>query len=33
MTFDDGRARRELGHVSRPASEALVSAARAAAGR
>jgi dihydroflavonol-4-reductase len=31
MTFDDRRARAELGHVSRPASEALASAARAVA--
>ena len=29
MTFDDARARRELGHTSRPASEALEEAARA----
>ena len=34
MTFDDARARRELGHASRPAEQALVAAARAAlAGR
>ena len=34
MTFDDTRARRELGHASRPAEQALVAAARAAlAGR
>jgi dihydroflavonol-4-reductase len=31
MTFDDGRARRELGYTSRPAAEALSAAARAAA--
>jgi hypothetical protein len=30
MTFDDARARRELGHASRPAAEALRSAALAA---
>jgi hypothetical protein len=30
MTFDDGKARRVLGYTSRPASEALASAARAA---
>jgi hypothetical protein len=30
MTFDDARARRELGHTSRPASEALAAATRAA---
>jgi dihydroflavonol-4-reductase len=30
MRFDDGRARRELGHRSRPAAEALAVAARAA---
>jgi hypothetical protein len=29
MTFDDRRARAELGHVSRPAGEALAAAARA----
>jgi dihydroflavonol-4-reductase len=29
MTFDDDRARRELGHTSRPATEALAAAARA----
>ena len=34
MTFDDARARRELGYASRPAEQALVAAARAAlAGR
>jgi dihydroflavonol-4-reductase len=36
MAFDDARARRELGHVSRPAAEALAEAAawaRAAAAR
>ena len=32
MTFDDAKARRELGHRSRPAAEALAAAARAAAG-
>jgi dihydroflavonol-4-reductase len=31
MTFDDARARRELGYASRPAEQALESAARAAA--
>jgi dihydroflavonol-4-reductase len=31
--FDDGKARAELGHTSRPAAEALASAARAALGR
>jgi hypothetical protein len=31
MTFDDRRARAELGYVSRPAAEALAAAARAAA--
>jgi dihydroflavonol-4-reductase len=30
MTFDDGKARRELGYTSRPAREALAAAARAA---
>ena len=30
MTFDDSKARRELGYGSRPAAEALVAAARAA---
>jgi dihydroflavonol-4-reductase len=30
MTFDDAKARRELGHRSRPAAEALATAARAA---
>lgn len=30
MAFDDARARSELGHVSRPAAEALAAAARAA---
>jgi dihydroflavonol-4-reductase len=30
MTFDDGAARRELGHRSRPAAQALAQAARAA---
>ena len=30
MTFDDAKARRELGHRSRPAREALAAAARAA---
>jgi dihydroflavonol-4-reductase len=30
MTFDDAKARRELGHSSRPAAQALQSAARAA---
>jgi dihydroflavonol-4-reductase len=29
MTFDDSRARRELGHTSQPAAEALTTAARA----
>jgi hypothetical protein len=29
MTFDDRRARAELGYVSRPASDALAAAARA----
>jgi hypothetical protein len=29
MTFDDRRARAELGHVSRPAAEALAAAAHA----
>ena len=33
MRFDDARARRELGHRSRPAAEALAEAARAAAAR
>jgi dihydroflavonol-4-reductase len=32
MTFDDGKARSELGYESRPAREALASAARAALG-
>jgi dihydroflavonol-4-reductase len=32
MAFDDGRARRDLGHRSRPAAAALAAAARAAAG-
>lgn len=32
MVFDDSRARSELGHVSRPAAEALTQAARAAIG-
>ena len=33
MTFDDAKARSELGHTSRPAREALASAARAALAR
>jgi hypothetical protein len=33
MTFDDRRARGELGHVSRPAAQALEAAARAVAPR
>ncbi len=32
MTFDDAKARRELGHRSRPVAEALATAARAALG-
>jgi hypothetical protein len=32
MTYDDGKARRELGYVSRPAAEALAAATRAALG-
>jgi hypothetical protein len=32
MTFDDSKARRELGYGSRPAAEALAAAARAALG-
>ena len=30
MTFDDAKARRELGHTSRPAADALRAAAAAA---
>jgi dihydroflavonol-4-reductase len=33
MTFDDGKARRELGHTSRPAEEALRTAVRAVLAR